>query len=242
MMDLVKSKHSMRQKTEKKNNVFFQIFSSLAVISFSTALIIIASVAYNYLYQRQPLTTEPLVLSQILEDHQIISADTTGQQVQSVVETEDARPELIANFLERHQSPLTPYDYYGQKLVEIADRHGLDFRLLPAIAMQESNLCRVTNPQAPHNCLGFGIHSQGTLDFNSYEAGFERAARELKQNYINQGLDTVSLIESKYTPSSNGSWADSVNQWMAEIRYDDRDLGRSEKINTHALEFANESQ
>ncbi len=230
----------MNKKTKKKNHIFFQIFSGLAVISFSTALIIVTSVAYHYLYQRQPPSSEPLVLSQILENHQIISADATGQKVQSVVETEDARPELIANFLERHQSPMTPYDYYGQQLVEIADRHGLDFRLLPAIAMQESNLCRVTNPQAPHNCLGFGIHSRGTLDFASYEAGFERAARELKQNYIDQGLDTVSLIESKYTPSSNGSWADSVNQWMAEIRYDDRDLGRSEKINTHALEFVSE--
>lgn len=225
---------------KKKNNIFFQIFSSLALISFSAALIIVASVAYNYLYQHQARKNEPLVLSQILENHQIVGSDSTGQKVQSVVETEDARPELIANFLERHKSPMTPYDYYGQKLVEIADQHGLDFRLLPAIAMQESNLCRVTNPQAPNNCLGFGIHSRGTLDFESYDAGFERAARELKQNYIDQGLDTVSLIETKYTPSSNGSWANSVNQWMAEIRYDDRDLGRSEKINTHVLEFANQ--
>lgn len=230
----------MNNKTKKKNNIFFQIFSSLAVLSFSTAFIIVTSVAYNYLYQRQQAKNEPLVFNQILENHQIVGADSTGQKVQSVVETEDARPELIANFLQRYQSPLTPYDYYGQKLVEIADRHGLDFRLLPAIAMQESNLCRITNPQAPHNCLGFGIHSRGTLDFASYEAGFERAARELKQNYIDQGLDTVNLIETKYTPSSNGSWADSVNQWMTEIRYDDRDLGRSEKINTHALEFVNE--
>ena len=113
---------------------------------------------------------------------------------------------------------------------------------MPAIAIQESNLCKDTNPGAPHNCLGFGIHARGTLDFESYEAGFERAGRELKQNYIDRGLDTVSLVESKYTPSSNGSWANSVNQWMAEIRYDDRDKGRSEKINTHVLEFAVEKE
>jgi hypothetical protein len=135
---------------------------------------------------------------------------------------------------------LQPYDEYGQKLVEIADRYGIDFRLLPAIAMQESNLCKSTNPGAPHNCLGFGIHKSGTLDFDSYEDGFDRAGRELKTFYIDQGLTTVELIESKYTPSSNGSWANSVNQWMAEMRYDDRQLGREMKTNADVSEFAKE--
>jgi hypothetical protein len=230
----------MNNNQQKKKNIFFQLFSSLAWISFSAALIIVTSVAYNYLYQKNQPNNEQLVLNQILENHQLANTDSTGQRVQSVVESEDARAELVAKFLERHSSPMTPYDDYGQKLVDIADRYGLDFRLLPAIAMQESNLCRETNSQAPNNCLGFGIHSRGTLDFASYEAGFERAARELKQNYIDQGLDTVSLIESKYTPHSNGSWANAVNQFMAEIRYDDRDLGRSEKINANVLEFANQ--
>jgi len=229
----------MNKKKQKKNIIFFQLFYSLAWVCFSATVIIVASVAYNYLFQNNHEKNEQLLLNQILEYHQTDNLNSSGQTVVSVVESEDARPELIAKFLQRHNSPMTPYDYYGQKLVEIADQHGLDFRLLPAIAMQESNLCRVTNSQAPNNCLGFGIHSQGTLDFENYEAGFERAARELKQNYINQGLDTVTLIESKYTPSSNGSWANSVNQWMAEIRYDDRDLGRSEKINNNVLEFAN---
>jgi hypothetical protein len=227
----------MNSKEKKKKSVFFLLFSSLTWISFSTALIIISSASYNYLFKNQLANNEQLVINQILENHQSTNNEIDNHEVVSVVESQDARPELIAKFLERHNSPMTPYDYYGQKLVEIADRHDLDFRLLPAIAMQESNLCRVTNPKAPNNCLGFGIHSRGTLDFESYEAGFERAARELRQNYIDQGLDTVSLIETKYTPFSNGSWANSVNQWMAEIRYDDRELGRSEKINTNVLEF-----
>lgn len=227
----------MSQRT--RGSIFVSVFYSLAWICFSAATIIILSLSYNYFLKNNQANQEQVVLNQILENNHLMDSVPSGQSVQSVVESEDARSELIAKFLERHSSPMKPYAEYSQKLVEIADRHGLDFRLLPAIAMQESNLCRVTNPQAPHNCLGFGIHSRGTLDFENYEAGFERAARELKQNYIDQGLDTVSLIESKYTPSSGGSWANSVNQWMAEIRYDDRELGRSEKINTHVLEFTN---
>lgn len=156
--------------------------------------------------------------------------------VSSIIEVEDARAVIVARFLERHSSPLTPHDYYGKKLVEIADTYNLDFRLLPAIMMQESNLCKKI-PEGTHNCLGFGIHSRGTLGFDSYEAGFERAAREIKANYVDIGLTTPEEIMRKYTPSSKGSWANSVNQWMAEMRYDDRELGRSQKTNADVLEF-----
>jgi hypothetical protein len=34
------------------------------------------------------------------------------------------------------------------------------------------------------------------------------------------------MIMKKYTPGSNGSWAESVKQWMAEMKYDDRKLGK----------------
>lgn len=232
-------KKTSQKIAKKKQSPLAQLFLSLGWISLTSAFVLIFAASYSLFFLKKNELKKPVVLGQILENlPSNTDQDTKGQAVTSVLETADARAELIAKFLERYQSPMQPYDFYGQKLVEIADRYGLDFRFLPAIAMQESNLCKNTNPGAPHNCLGFGIHARGTLDFESYEAGFERAGRELKQNYIDQGLDTVSLVESKYTPSSNGSWANSVNQWMAEIRYDDRDKGRSEKINTHVLEFA----
>jgi hypothetical protein len=126
---------------------------------------------------------------------------------------------------------MEPYDYYGQKLVEIADTYNLDFRLLPAIAMRESNLCKNTHSNAPHNCLGFGIHSEGTLDFDSYEQGFERAAKEIRAYYINEGRITTEMVGQKY--ASSPTWAD------GEMRYDDRALGLELKEdNTNVLEFA----
>jgi len=162
---------------------------------------------------------------------------TVNPESKNQVEAADGRPALIAQFLARYKSPLQPYDYFGQFLVEIADKYGIDFRLLPAIAMQESNLCKAA-PAGTYNCLGFGIHKRGTLGFESYEAGFERAAKELKANYIDQGRTTPEQIMKKYTPSSNGSWADSVNQWMAEMRYDDRQMGISSSDSANVLEYA----
>jgi len=154
----------------------------------------------------------------------------------TTVQAADAREVLLANFLERYSSPLQPYDEYAHKIVAISDKYGIDFRLLPAIAMQESNLCKVIPPET-YNCLGFGIHKKGTLGFDSYEAAFDRAGREIKANYIDRGLVTPNQIMRKYTPSSTGSWGDSVNQWMSEMRYDDRDKGLELKTNADLNEF-----
>jgi len=157
------------------------------------------------------------------------------QSMETVTDTGDARAIIVANFLERYNSPLKPYDYFGKKLVEIADEQEMDFRLLPAIAMQESNLCKVIPPET-YNCLGLGIHAKGTWGFNSYEENFAMAAKILKDNYIDIGLVTPEQIMTKYTPHSNGSWAFSVNRWMREMRYDDPASGRTEE-DADLLEF-----
>lgn len=157
------------------------------------------------------------------------------QGIETNLELQDGRAEIVANFLEKYGSPLQPYDYYGHKLVEIADEYNLDFRFLPAIMMEESNLCK-NMPEGTYNCLGFGIHSAGTLGFDNYEAGFERAAKELRTNYVEEGRIQVSEIASKYTVSVD-KWTNSVNQWMTEMKYDDRAKGIENKTDANVLEF-----
>ncbi|MBL7036880.1 hypothetical protein ISR94_03535 [Candidatus Microgenomates bacterium] len=134
--------------------------------------------------------------------------------VDGVATSSDARPVLIEDYLERYDSPLTPYAYF---LVEIADKYGLDYKLLPAIAQQESNLCKII-PPGGHNCWGWGIHSKGTLGFESFEAAIETVAYGIKTQYIDKGFITPEEIMSKYTPLSDGSWARGVIQFMSEMQ------------------------
>ena len=94
---------------------------------------------------------------------------------------------------------------------------GMDFRLITAIAQQESNLCKIIPPRT-YNCWGWGIHSEGTLGFDSYEEAIDAVTLGLKENYFNKGLTTPDTIWPKYTPSSpDGAWAKGVNQFMAEM-------------------------
>ncbi len=172
----------------------------------------------------------------VAADNSLALPATYNTGIESQVGKGDARSEIVASFLERHKSPLTPYDHYGRVLVETADRYNLDYRLLPAIMMQESNLCKSIIPNS-YNCLGFGIHARGTLTFENYEASFDRAARELKERYVDIGLTTPEDIMRKYTPSSNGSWAFSVNQWIVEMEYNDREHARENRTNNNLLEY-----
>ena len=122
----------------------------------------------------------------------------------------DARVELVRQYLERYNSPLVDHSSF---IVEKADEYGIDFKLIPAIAQQESNLCKVIPPNT-YNCWGWGIHSKGTLGFKSYQEAIETVTAGLKKEYIDKGYNTPEEIMSKYTPLSNGSWALGVNQFI----------------------------
>ncbi|HWA51813.1 MAG TPA: hypothetical protein VG895_02020 [Patescibacteria group bacterium] len=126
----------------------------------------------------------------------------------------DARPEIVKEYLAEYGSPLLPY---ANEIVQMADKYGIDFRFIPAIAQQESNLCHVI-PPGSFNCWGWGITSVSSLGFDSYQDGIETVSKGLKENYIDDGLTTPDEIMTKYTPSSNGSWAHGVNEFMGEMQ------------------------
>ncbi len=128
--------------------------------------------------------------------------------------TADARVPIIHAYLSKFGSPLAPY---AEKIVAEADKDGIDFRLLTAIARQESNLCKYA-PEGTYNCWGWGIHKAGTLGFESFDEAIEVVSLGLKQKYIAQGLVTPEEIMSKYTPSSNGSWAHGVQSFLDDLQ------------------------
>lgn len=125
----------------------------------------------------------------------------------------DARVEIIRQYLKKYNSPLLGEE---KTLVRAADKYGLDFRLLVAIAQQESNLCKVM-PKDSYNCWGWGIHSRGTLRFHSYKEAIEAVAKGLREEYIDKGYTTPELIMKKYTPLSKGTWAAGVREFMVEM-------------------------
>jgi hypothetical protein len=128
----------------------------------------------------------------------------------------EARTPMLKRFLASYNSPLAPYAEY---MIKISDKYGLDWRLLPAIAGNESLFGRVV-PYNSYNAWGWGVHSRGTLGFASWEEGIEKVAVGLKQNYLDQGLTTVDQIMQKYAPVSVANaypWSDNIKFFMERL-------------------------
>lgn len=134
--------------------------------------------------------------------------------IAGTAQSSNARIEIITQFLKKYRSPLVPY---AKHIVDTSDQYGIDFRLIPAIAMQESNLCRVI-PDNSYNCWGFGIYGGRVTRFKDFGEGISVVTKTLALKYKQRGLVTPHEIMSMYTPSSNGSWANSVNHFMNQLQ------------------------
>lgn len=135
----------------------------------------------------------------------------------ATVEAKDARSLIIYNFFKGYNSPLADY---SDKFVETADKYQLDYRLLPAISMQESNGGKFI-PDGSYNPFGYGIYGSMIMKFDSFDQAIDRVGRGLQDDYINQGLVTPYQIMTKYTPPSlekGGSWAIGVSTFMDELK------------------------
>lgn len=134
-------------------------------------------------------------------------------EIRSQVTESDARPLIIERYLAKYKSPLLPY---AQQIFELSKTYGFDYYWIVAIAQQESNLCKKI-PEGSNNCWGYGIHKRGTLTFENYDLALRSYAEYLKTQYFDKGLNTPELIMKKYCPSSNGSWARGVQQFIDEM-------------------------
>ena len=138
-----------------------------------------------------------------------------NSKVLAAVGKGDSRPVIVDNFLARHRSPMSGL---GTIFVSTADKYGLDYRLLPAIAFQESTLGK-NIPRNSHNAWGWAIYTgaQSGVQFRDWPQAIDTVAKGLKFDYIDRGLDTPETIMGRYADSPNGSWAFGVNFAIDEM-------------------------
>ncbi|HJZ05093.1 hypothetical protein A2634_04450 [Candidatus Amesbacteria bacterium RIFCSPHIGHO2_01_FULL_48_32] len=187
------------------------------LISFFT-LTPVVLITSAYILYTQPFSTPPQVLSLSTQNPAVIATSTDpAPSTFASFSVRDARPVIIRRYLHEYDSPLEPHSEY---LVEISDKYLLDYRLLVAIAQQESNLCKKI-PADSHNCWGFGIYGDKVTRFDNYPQAIETVASTLKKNYIDHGLNTPEEIMAKYTPPSvekGGPWAKAISQFLSDLQ------------------------
>jgi hypothetical protein len=129
------------------------------------------------------------------------------------IHTQDIRLKRLETFFSAYNSPLLPY---ASLFISEADLHGFDYRLLPAIALQESGLCRRIILDS-YNCWGWGIYTNKVTKFDSYEHAITTISRLFDRDYIEKGLETPDDIQKKYNPSNTNNWSEKIRITIESI-------------------------
>src|SRR3989304_7709911 len=106
----------------------------------TTPLIISISLLTLLSYDKPVNSRSKQVLGSSVTETQIFAAppdESPSTSIQLIAS--DARGEILKSYLHEYGSPLEKYSYF---IVNTADEYGIDFRIITAIAQQESNLCK----------------------------------------------------------------------------------------------------
>lgn len=151
--------------------------------------------------------------------YHLSSSDNTSKVLGASVVAADARGKLLEEFLAKYQSPMKPYAY---RIVEEADKNSIDFRLVVAIAMCESNLGKRIPSSDSYNAWGIAVYT-GTNSgkvFNDWDHAISWVSKYLKERYIDKGHHTLREIGAIYAPPSvhtGHSWSNCVESFQESI-------------------------
>lgn len=116
----------------------------------------------------------------------------------------DSRATHLRAYLTSLGSPLVDE---ANHFVSEADRLGLDWRLVPAIAGVESTFGKQI-PTGSYNAWGWGIPTgaQWGIAFSDWKSAITTVTEGLKYNYIDKGAVTIDQMGRTYAASPAWSW------------------------------------
>lgn len=174
------------------------------VLTPSLLIILAVSLSSPKKVVSMPSVSAPLKVTSSIDENNI-QAQVIATQIT------DPRPYIVEKFLAG-----TPLEPHSQYIVEVSDKYGIDYRLIPAIAMKESGGGAAID-LASHNAWGF---ENGSTYFPSWEYAIDRVGSTLKNGYISKGLTTPEQIMAKYAPpqlETGGKWAKDINHFYSQM-------------------------
>lgn len=110
---------------------------------------------------------------------------------------------------------------HGQDFIQAGQEYGIDQAFLAAVSMTETGNGQVATGNNVAGMMGNG----GLMQFGSIRDGILAEAANIKNLYIDQGLDTIGQIQQKYAPvgatndpnNLNSNWTKEVIAFMGEL-------------------------
>ena len=119
----------------------------------------------------------------------------------------------------------------GAVYAEMGAKYGVDPKLLAAISILETGHGTSNILATRNNVAGLG---GGSTSFNSIDESIEAEAKNLRDNYLNQGLTSIGDIGAKWAPPGASNDAGGNKDWPAEVAQLYAKLGGSGQLDTTA--------
>jgi len=143
-------------------------------------------------------------------------AGDTAMLVQSSVTNATSNDERVKKLKLFFESKQSPFANSAEHFINEADRLEIDWKLIPAIAGNESYFGQHI-PANSFNAWGWAVFT-GMRDgrhFASWEDGITVVSEGIKHNYIDKGAIAIEQIGRKY--AADPRWAAKVSFFMKQI-------------------------
>jgi hypothetical protein len=191
-----------------KNN---QIY--IAVIATFMAIALVANISYyingKQLSSQNNSGTNTAVYANELDTVEQINVEKIEIEENKISPKEidiKNKAEKIKKYLSKRNAPLVDY---AEEFVKAADEYGIDYRLVAAISIIESNGGKHTF--RPYNAWGWGKSG-----FKSWKDGIWSVSKGLAK-YYESGRTTPQSIAPSYCPPNATTWARKVSYVMSMI-------------------------
>lgn len=128
-------------------------------------------------------------------------------------------PESIADCLNewmRRTRPTSPLVGMGLVFAQAGQEYNVNPALMIAIAAHESQLGTAGSGPPHHNPFGWGCPP--CEDFSSWQEAIRTVTRKIRENYLNEGRDTIEKIQQKYAPIGAENDPHGLNQdWISGV-------------------------
>jgi len=146
---------------------------------------------------------------------------SSGKVIGSSITADDARILIVERFIERFH-PNSPFLPFVKNIIEEADRYDIDFRLVPAIAMCESNLGKRLPSQDSFNAWGIAVYTSTGKGkhFEDWPSAIAWVTKFLHEAFYAKGITDLRDIGAIWAPPSianNHSWSRCVQGFMDKM-------------------------
>ena len=209
-----KNKEVMTRKSYRRKKEINKVWVKVKKVLIIFGIGFMCGLIYSNLF----IGSELIAKAETSESKKVIQIDQ--EEEKSLKSQKNAELESLEKIEELSNE--CALDEVSCKIKKVAQDYGVDWRLAVAISMHETGKYTSIAFNELNN-VGGNFRNGSLMVFEDLDKGIDFFVSNLKNNYIDMGLDTIELIQPKYCPigiNDNGDnkyWVSGVIKYYKEL-------------------------